>query len=356
MPPIATPLRRRPARSRVIAPRKLRPPLVPMPQDVAPMLAVAGEMPANVDDYAFEYKWDGVRALAYVDGGRLALRSRNNLDITFKYPELHPLADALAGRRAILDGEIVTLDDAGQPSFPRLQQRMQVASPAAVARVIGTYPVWLVLFDVLWLDGKPTTLLPLTERRTLLEELTVEGPSWQVSPAHVGLGAAMLEIAQANGLEGIVAKRLDGIYEPGRRSAGWIKIKVVHRQEFVIGGWVPEESGIAGRVGSMLIGYHDCDGKLRYAGRVGTGLNAAWHERLTRLFGKHARASSPFADPTGARAGVRFLHPRFVAEVEFRRWPQGGMVQQAAFKGLRDDKDPKAVVKEWNHPGLAPSA
>jgi bifunctional non-homologous end joining protein LigD len=318
-----------------------------MPATVEPMLAVGGALPANLDQYAFEYKWDGVRAIAYVDGGAVTLHSRNGLDITFKYPELQPLAAALEGRRAILDGEIVCLNDAGHPSFSNLQQRMQVANRAAVARVQATYPVWFVLFDVLWLDGKWTTELSLPRRRALLEELTIEGPNWQTSPSHVGQGKAMLDNARLHGIEGIVAKRLDSAYEVGRRSSAWVKIKIVHRQEFIIGGWVPEDSAATGRVGSMLLGFHDCAGKLRYAGRVGTGLNADWHGRLSRDFARLARGGSPFADAV-PKANVQFLHPKLVAEIEFRRWPDGGLVQQGAFKGLRTDKRPADVVKEFN--------
>lgn len=319
----------------------------PMPALVEPMLATGGDLPVDLNNYAFEYKWDGVRGIAYVDGITLSLRSRNGLDITFKYPELQPLAAALDGRRAILDGEIVCLNDAGHPSFSNLQQRMQVTSRAAAARVQAKYPVWFVLFDVLWLDGSWTTDLPLPRRRELLEELTIEGPNWQTSPAHVGEGRSMLDNAKMHGIEGIVAKRLDSTYELGRRSSAWIKIKIVHRQEFVIGGWVPEDSAATGRVGSMLLGYHDCLGKLRYAGRVGTGLNAAWHARLMREFAKRSRSTSPFADAV-PKAHVQFLHPKLVAEIEFRRWPEGGMVQQGAFKGLRADKKPQDVVKEFN--------
>jgi bifunctional non-homologous end joining protein LigD len=318
----------------------------PMPGAVAPMLATAGQLPARPGDYAFEYKWDGVRAIASVETGGVALHSRNGIDITFKYPELQPLARALDNRRVILDGEIVTLDDAGRPSFPRLQQRIQVSSRAAVARVVDDYPVWLVLFDVLWIDGQWVTDRLLAERRELLEELTVEGASWQVSPAHVGEGKSMLETARLHGLEGIVAKRLDSVYAPGIRSSAWIKTKLVHRQEFVVGGWVPEGSArSSSRVGSMLLGYYDCAGKLRYAGRVGTGLNAAWHDRFTRQFATLAQESSPFGEPV-PRAGVRFLKPRLVVEVEYRRWPKGSLLQQGAFKGLRSDKDAREVVKE----------
>lgn len=317
-----------------------------LPATVAPMLATGGVLPVDVDRYAFEYKWDGVRALSLIDGKTIKLLSRNGLDITFKYPELHPLAKALGGRRAIIDGEIVALDDVGRPSFARLTHRMQISSPAAVKRVIHSDPVWYVLFDVLWIDGQWVTGRPLHERRALLEELTIEGPSWQTSPSHIGEGANMLDTARSHGLEGIMAKRLDSEYLPGRRSSDWLKIKIVHGQEFVIGGWVPEHSTTADRVGSMLLGYYDCDRKLRYAGRVGTGLNTAWHAKLTSQFAKLCQTASPFADKV-PRAGVEFLNPKLIAEIEFRRWPDDGLVQQGSFKGLRTDKKAIDVVKEF---------
>lgn len=283
--------------------------------------------------------------MSFIDGDSFKLLSRNQLDITFKYPELHPLADALKGHRAILDGEIVALDDVGRPRFSRLTNRMQVTSPAAVHRVIDAYPVWYVLFDVLWIDGQWITGRPLRERHRLLKGLTIEGPSWQTSPAHIGEGANMLDTARRHGLEGIVAKRLNSIYTPGQRSRDWIKIKIVHGQEFVIGGWVPEGSDVVGRVGSMLLGYYDCDRRLHYAGRVGTGLNASWHAKLFKQFSKLTIDTSPFADRVPSR-GVRFLNPKLVAEIEFRRWPEGGLVQQGSFKGLRTDKKASHVVKE----------
>ena len=154
----------------------------------------------------------------------------------------------------------------------------------------------------------------------------------------------MLEAARVNGLEGIVAKRVGSHYEPGRRSPAWRKIKIVQRQEFVVGGWVPEIGDRTGRIGAMLVGYYD-RGSLHYAGRIGTGLNGDDHGRLAKLFHKHRSKDNPFAEKVPGH-GVQFLAPATVVEVEYRRWPDGGLVQQGAFKGVRSDKDPRHVVKE----------
>jgi len=317
------------------------------------MLAVLSNLPHDPANYAFEYKWDGVRALAYHDPrGTPAwlIESRNQLDITHRYPELRGLRDALGKRSAILDGEIVALDDLDRPSFPKLQRRMHVNDAPQIARLVKEVPILYVLFDVLYLDGRSLINEPYTRRRELLEELTLAGPAWQVTPSYVGRGKEMLDAARQNALEGIVAKKLDGTYEIGRRSPSWLKIKIVQRQEFVIGGWTRESTGLADRIGTMLIGYYDCDGKLHYAGHVGTGLVGADHPILVRQFEKLSRATNPFVEklPAARRGGnkIMYLEPQLVAEVEYRRWPAGGMVQQASFKGLRRDKPAKQVVKE----------
>ena len=332
-----TPRSRRPARGVKLS----------MPADVSPMLAVGSDLPADDGKWAYEYKWDGVRALVYWDGRSLRLRSRNNLDMTVQYPELQALGPALgADRPCILDGEVVALDDMDRPSFPRLQKRMKVAHAPSALALSRDNPVWLMLFDVLWVDGKSVMTQPLTERREILEELTVEGPSWQVSPMYRGNGAAMLEAARGTELEGIVAKRIDSVYEPGIRSSNWRKVKIVLRQEFVIGGWTVEKGAEGTAVGALQVGYHDCDGRLRFAGAVGSGFTHATLNELGKRLAQLKADRSPFADRLPKRH-VRWVKPELIAEVEFRRWPEGGMLQQAAYKGLRFDKDPRDVVKEY---------
>jgi bifunctional non-homologous end joining protein LigD len=324
-----------------------------MPAALEPMLATLSQhLPENLNDYGFEYKWDGVRALCYWDGRTLRIESRNQLDITRRYPELHVLADALGSRTAILDGEIVALDENDRPSFPLLQNRMHVNDPASIRRLVNEVPVRYLVFDLLYLDGRSTMDRSYLHRRDLLEQLTLVGPSWQVPPAHVGEGAAMLQAAREQQLEGIVAKHVDSIYQPGRRSPDWLKIKVISRQEFVIGGWVPEGGNNTSRIGSLLLGYYepaDTGGRgektLRFAGGVGTGFNDRWHRTLSATLKPLTRAASPFVDPVPKREAI-FVEPILVAEVEYRRWPAGGMVHQGAFKGLRADKDARKVVRE----------
>ena len=322
-----------------------------MPRHVKPMLAVlAANLPHDGKNWAFEYKWDGVRALAYKDGASWRIESRNLLDITKRYPELLALRDALGKRSVVLDGEIIALDEAHRPSFPMLQRRMHVNDAAQIARLVKTVPIVFVLFDVIHLDGKSLLDEPYTTRRAILEELPLDGPNVQLTPSHVNKGPQLLDAARKNFLEGVVAKRLDSIYEAGRRSPNWLKIKIIQRQEFVIAGWTGESTGLANRIGTMLLGYNDSDGRLHYAGHVGTGLTSKDHAPLVAKFGKLARKTNPFVEklPAARKGGnkIMFLEPKLVGEIEYRRWPEGGLVQQASFKGLRADKSAKQVVKE----------
>jgi len=313
------------------------------------MLAVAGVVPADSGGWAFEMKWDGVRALAHVDGGRVRLASRTGGDMTGAYPELQGLA-AVVGRRAVLDGEIVAFGGGAWPSFEALAQRMHVSSPAKAARLAREVPVSFLAFDLLCLDGELLLEVPYRQRRVLLEELGLEGRFWQTPPAFTGPdGADLLAVSRQHGLEGVVAKRLESRYEPGRRSAAWVKVKNVRRQEVVIGGWQPGAGERAGQIGSLLIGVQG-PGGLEFAGHVGTGFTRQALALLGRRLAPLRQDTSPFsvAVPVPrehARTAV-WVAPLLVAEVEFARWTAEGRMRAASYKGLRDDKDPGQVTRE----------
>jgi bifunctional non-homologous end joining protein LigD len=321
------------------------------------MLATEASTPPEDGGWAFEIKWDGVRALAHTDGeGGLRIESRRGEDITARYPELAGLGEALARRRVILDGEIVAFDDDRRPSFQRLQLRMGLTSPMSIQRRAPTCPVTYEIFDLLELDGEPTLELPYEERRRLLEELELDGPSWQ-TPAHrLGGGSALLEAARARGLEGVVAKRLDSPYRPGRRTGEWVKVRNWRRQEFVVGGWMPGEGGRSGLMGSLLVGYWDSTPDearglerpplLVYAGGVGSGFRNEEIERLTPMLTARSRDETPFDVGRPKRPGARFCDPELVCEVQFSEWTHEGTLRQPSYKGLREDKDPREVVRE----------
>jgi len=319
----------------------------PMPDRLVPMLARTGTLPRDDEHWAFEIKWDGVRAICQSEPGRLRLHSRNLLDITPRYPEIGRLNRALSHHRAVLDGEVVALDAQGRPSFGALQRRMHVTADAAVRRLAKETPVTYVIFDLLWLDGHSLMELPYAERRARLQELGLgDGERWRVPDYVSGHGAQLLEATAQQGLEGVLAKRLDSPYEPGRRSTAWLKIKNVSRQEVVIGGWVPGDGKRRDRIGALLIGVRE-DGELRHVGRVGTGFTEAELDRLVGLLGPLERDTSPFA-PGGPKIprGAVFVEPELVAEVEFREWTEGGQLRAPSYKGLRDDKPADLVVRE----------
>jgi bifunctional non-homologous end joining protein LigD len=322
------------------------------------MLAKVAPLPEG-EDWALEIKWDGVRALGYADRGRWRMTNRRGNQIGVRYPELAPLADAIAERQAVLDGEVVVFDAAGKPSFQLIQRRMGLTDKHAIERRSADTPVIYIIFDLLHLDGQCTRELPYDERRLLLEELGIEGPNWQTPRNHPGPGADLLEAAREQGLEGVVAKRRDSPYRPGKRSGEWIKARVWQRQEFVIGGWSPGEGSRSGRVGSLLVGYWDkrpeeakSSGepqRLVYAGGVGSGLKETDLDRLTEELEKRERPDSPFGvgGPKGARLrSARWAEPELISEVSWTEFTDEGTLRQPAFKGMRDDKDPRDVVRE----------
>jgi bifunctional non-homologous end joining protein LigD len=320
----------------------------PMPEHIKPMLARSAPLPAEDGRWTYEIKWDGVRALAYSKPGELKLESRNLNDITARYPELRRLDRALSSHEAVLDGEIVAFDEHGRPSFEALQGRMHLGVSAQVKRLAKESPVTYMIFDLLWLDGHSLMELPYAERHERLATLALNGESWQ-TPGHLpGPGADVLRASAEQGLEGIVAKRLDSTYTPGARSSSWIKIKNIGRQEVVIGGWVPGEGRRKERIGALLVGVNDEHGELRYAGRVGTGFSDEELDRLAKLLAPLERAGSPFQAGARPPKGSLFCEPRLVAEVEFTEWTRSGSLRHPSYKGLRDDKSPEQVVREAN--------
>lgn len=311
------------------------------PDGVLPMLATAAPYPANEGEYAFEPKWDGYRAIAYLREGRVTLRSRNLNDLTDEFPELAGLATALGGRRAVLDGEIVALDESGRPSFQLLQNRLGVTHRGRAKRDEGV-PIAYIVFDILHLDGQDTMPLAYEERRRILEALPLRGDRWRVSPSVVGDGHVFLEMP---GWEGVVAKRLGSRYEPGARSRAWLKIKTQKRQELVIAGWTPGRGSRAGGIGALVVGYYDGD-VLRYAGKVGTGFTEKALDALHRLLAPTVRQTSPFGERIAEIKDATFVEPRYVAEFEFTEWTSDGRLRHPSYKGLRDDKDPRDVTRE----------
>jgi bifunctional non-homologous end joining protein LigD len=314
-----------------------------MPEHVVPMLARLATMPSREDDFAFEIKWDGIRAVLYSGKrtGDLTLENRNLRDITFKYPELHPLA----GLNAVVDGEIVALDENGRPSFELLQGRMHLSTEPAVRARMNDIPVRFMAFDLIWHDGEDLTELPYTERRARLEALDLNGDCWQTPSWRAGDGSSLLQAAREQALEGVMAKRLDSPYCPGKRTKHWLKIKAKMNQELVIGGWQLGEGRRESTVGSLLVGYYEGD-EFKYAGKVGTGFKEKDLHMLSKELKKLARPTSPFAGTPAPPRKVKFVEPELVAEIEFTEWTREGILRHPAYKGLRDDKPAQNVVRE----------
>ncbi|MEU8246141.1 non-homologous end-joining DNA ligase [Nonomuraea sp. NPDC048916] len=322
-----------------------------------PMLAQPGTLPPPTQDDAWsaEMKWDGVRALAYVEAGALRLMSRSGRDMTPSYPELCPMAGAVGGHDVVLDGEIIAFDDAGRPSFGTLAPRMQQRDPLKVAQLVKAVPVTYMIFDVLHVDDRSVVRLPYDERRELLEGLVAPGFRWQTPVAFPGGSRPALAASRELGLEGVVVKRRGSPYRPGRRSPEWTKVKNVSHLEVVIGGWKPGSGRRGGRIGSLLLGAHDEAGRLLYVGHVGTGFTDAmlvdlW-ERLTPL----ERPDSPFAEPVPREYArdAHWVEPCLVGEVRYAEMTADGRLRHPSWRGLRPDKEPgqvKAAAVELDRP------
>jgi bifunctional non-homologous end joining protein LigD len=321
----------------------------PIPSHLKPMLAVSGELPRTDEGWAYEFKWDGVRALAYVDGGRVQAYSRNDKDFASTFPELRALGEFLGSRPAVLDGEIVAFDEDGRPSFGRLQQRLNLGSASLIARRSREVAATFLVFDVLYLDGHVLLKRPYDERRDLLESLGLEGPGFATPPsARDAAGADILKIASDRGLEGVVAKRRAAAYAPGLRNGDWIKVKCFKTQEVVIGGWTEGKGEREGSLGALLLGVHREGKGLSYVGKVGTGFTAATRRDLLSKLEAIEASKSPFDERlTSAETAVaHFVRPKLVGEVQYGEWTTDGRLRHPSWRGLRVDKQPSEVVRE----------
>jgi len=319
----------------------------PMPELVRPMLAVPGPLPAVEAGWGFEFKWDGIRTVAYVRGGRIRLLSRNDLDVTVSYPELRHAGEALGSRDAVLDGEIVAFDQSARPSFSLLQQRMHVTDPTKARRLADETPVVYLVFDVLYLDGRRTIDLSYRRRRQALDGIEFGTGNLVVPPWFDGDGADVLRASSEQGLEGVVAKRLDSPYQPGRRSRDWVKVKLTRAQEVVIVGWTPGRGRRQDSIGSLLLGIPRGDG-LVYVGRVGTGLTDAMLRDLAARLEPLRTDRPPLLDalPPAQAAEARWVEPRLVGEVTYSQWTADRRLRHPSWRGLRPDKSVADVKAE----------
>ena len=320
-----------------------------MPDNIQPMLATSGELPDDVVRWALELKWDGVRAVVHVANGRVRAVGRRGIEATGRYPELQALADLLPDQTAVIDGEVVAFDSEGRPSFERLQARMHMDRPDT--RLIRQVPVHFVAFDLPYLGGHALYDLPYRERRALLDGLELAAGPIEAPPyldgAEVEQVRELQDYTREQGLEGLIAKRLDSPYRPGRRVDFWRKVKNFATQEVVIGGWKAGRGRREGGVGSLLLGVYD-GADLRFVGHVGTGFTDAdlddLHKRLVSL----ERPDSPYAGEV-PREHARFAYwvePSLTGEVEFSRWTRDGMLLHASWRGLRPEIPPREVRRE----------
>lgn len=289
-------------------------------------------------EWAFEMKWDGMRALAEISGGEVRLTTRSGAEVSASYPELRALADVVPVEQAVLDGEIVAFGANGAPSFHRLQERMGVTSDRSVARVRRSTPVSYLIFDVLELNGEPCVDLSYRDRRDLLDELLRHDPGTSrvaLPPVFAGDGAAALTESTAHHLEGVVAKRWRSRYRPGERVTDWRKAPVSEAAEVVVVGWRESDEDPEG-VASLLLADR-LDGDLVYAGRVGTGFSQAERRRIRAQLSRIERKTAPLEVPELDRRGAHWVTPKLVAEVRARERTADGRFRHPVWRGFRPD-------------------
>jgi bifunctional non-homologous end joining protein LigD len=313
----------------------------PLPSWVEPQLATLTHERFSDPEWIYERKLDGERCLAFCGPDGVSLKSRSEHDISTTFPEIAGALSAHHGE-LVLDGEIVAFDG-DQTRFERLQQRLGLARPPQ--RLLDEFPVYYYLFDVLFANGQDTRSLPLTDRKRLLAELVDFRDPLRFTDGRPGNGEAFWEQACKDGWEGLVVKRADATYQAGRNK-NWLKFKCESGQEFVIGGYTDPQRSRVG-FGALLLGYYDADGDLVYAGKVGTGFDTRTLRRLHGVLAGMERDTSPFAKGhLPSPRGVHWVTPRLVGQVGFSEWTDDGELRHPRFQGLRDDKDPRDVVRE----------
>jgi bifunctional non-homologous end joining protein LigD len=316
-----------------------------MPTEIYPMLATSINEPFDGVGWLFEIKWDGYRAIAFIDNGKVRLVSRNQNELTQRYPELKDLAKLVKAKTAILDGEVVALDDQGRPSFSLMQQRTGFRPGGRRAASNAAVRVIYYAFDLLYLDGYDWRRVPLEDRKKKLAAILELGDSLRFSDHYEKQGKALFEMAKQKGLEGILAKKRDSIYQE-RRSSEWLKIKITHRLECVIGGYT-EPEGSRAHFGSIVLGLYDKQGRLIHVGQAGSGFDQKSLNEISKLLQKRETKQNPFYGEVEALRKVTWVKPELVAEIEYAEWTEGTSggsgpkLRAPVFLGLRDDKDPK---------------
>jgi bifunctional non-homologous end joining protein LigD len=316
-----------------------------MPGAIRPMLATLVDKPFDSDEWLYEIKWDGYRAVSFLDGKSPRFVSRNQNDLTSAYPELRDIRSSVNARNAILDGEIVALDEQGRPSFSLMQQRTGVGEGGRrIRRTRNDIPVQYYVFDLLYLDGYDLTQADLEVRKNLLASIITSHDLIRYSDHYVGQGIALFEAAAKQGLEGIVAKRRSSCYLQ-KRSSEWLKMKVVKRQECVIGGYT-DPRGARENFGSLVLGLYDDKGRLIPVGQAGSGFTEQTHEQMWKRLHSLDTGHSPFFGKVESDRRLHYVKPELVAEIKFTEWTHegqsGGIKMRApVFQGLRLDKKPK---------------
>ncbi len=316
-----------------------------MPHAIHPMLATLVDKPFDDLDWLYEVKWDGYRAVAFLDGKSLRLVSRNQTDLTAAYPELDVLRSSIKGRTAILDGEVVALDEEGRSSFGLMQQRTGVGEGGRrIRRTRDDIPIVYYAFDLLYLDGYNLMDAPLEQRKALLDAVLLRSQLVRYSDHYIGTGIALFEAATQHGLEGILAKRHRSPYVQ-KRSSDWLKVKIVRRQECVIGGYT-DPRGARENFGSLVLGLYDEQGRLIHVGHAGSGFTGKSHEEMWKRLEKLKANKSSFVGKVESTRPMHWVKPELVAEIKFSEWThegESGTVKMRApvFVGLRFDKKPK---------------